>query len=464
MLQPKYFPFITHSLSSIAVACLIASLLIPVSFVSSAEVGFLQDNKQDKTGDKKTDDAKKVDDKKSDQEKGDEKKADTKKQTDKKAATDDKKSGTETTEPSTKKSDHPVDQLMDEWGALRMEMQVARQRYLDSVVKDDIDKAENDYMALYDQAMTHIDKIKSTALERIQKDASDETSIKALAGILINLANQEDQDQACFELAEQMHAVKVETKYFQIARDAKRLSLFNKTIFDEIILRIIEKEDDDLPRVKITTDQGDVVVELFENEAPDTVGNFISLVDSKFFEGSPFHRVLDGFMAQGGGAPKGKDEVDYKIYCECTKADVRNHFTGSISMAHAGRDTGNSEFFLTFKRTHGLDRNHTVFGRVIEGMDVVNKITRTFESVIDPATGQGREIPIQGATATKIEKMEVLRRRQHEYKPNKVGVDRPDNNPKVEPTKSKDDKSKDDKTKDDQSKGGGKASGGEKKK
>jgi len=153
------------------------------------------------------------------------------------------------------------------------------------------------------------------------------------------------------------------------------------------------------------------VVELFENEAPETVGNFISLVSSGFYDGLSFHRVLENFMAQGG-CPKGDGTggPGYNIYCECYESNHRNHFRGTLSMAHAGRDTGGSQFFITFLPTPQLNGRHTAFGRVIEGMDVLSKIQRR-----DP------EKPADAAkTPDKIEKAEVIRKRDHQYLPNKV--------------------------------------------
>jgi len=167
-----------------------------------------------------------------------------------------------------------------------------------------------------------------------------------------------------------------------------------------------------LPRVKMETSKGDVVLELFENEAPNTVANFISLAESGFYDGLAFHRVIPSFMAQGGcpnsregnPAPAGSGGPGYNIKCEAYKPNARRHFAGSISMAHAGRDTGGSQFFITHLPTPHLDREiapqsvHTVFGRVIEGMDVVRAIQK------DDA----------------IKKVTVIRKRNHEYKPETI--------------------------------------------
>ena len=165
-----------------------------------------------------------------------------------------------------------------------------------------------------------------------------------------------------------------------------------------------EARANDLPRVKLETNKGDIVIELFENEAPNTTANFISLVEKKFYDGLSFHRVLPGFMAQGGD-PKGNGSggPGYSIACECYRPDYRKHFRGTLSMAHAGKDTGGSQFFLTFVPTTHLDGKHTAFGRVIEGMDVLAKLQRT-------------EAGSQGET-DHIEKATVLRKRNHPYEP-----------------------------------------------
>lgn len=178
---------------------------------------------------------------------------------------------------------------------------------------------------------------------------------------------------------------------------------------DELAIRAKEAEADDLPRVKLTTSKGVIVVELFENEAPQTVGNFISLVEKKFYDGVVFHRVLPGFMAQGGDPQgTGSGGPGYHIYCECHRDDARHHFRGTLSMAHAGRDTGGSQFFLTFRPTTHLDGRHTAFGRVIEGMDVLAKLQRR-----DPTSPN----PPQ---PDKIVTAEVVRKRDHAYEPTKV--------------------------------------------
>ena len=177
-------------------------------------------------------------------------------------------------------------------------------------------------------------------------------------------------------------------------------------------IRAAEAKADDLPRVLLKTTKGDVEIELFENEAPNSTANFISLVEKGFYNGLGFHRVLDGFMAQGG-CPKGDGAGDpgYSVACECHQPNFRKHFRGSLSMAHAGRDTGGSQFFLTFIPTGFLDGKHTAFGRVVKGIDVVSKIRRR-----NPEDKKATLPP-----PDKILEAKVLRKRPHEYVPKKVG-------------------------------------------
>jgi cyclophilin family peptidyl-prolyl cis-trans isomerase len=198
-------------------------------------------------------------------------------------------------------------------------------------------------------------------------------------------------------------------KHLQDAKAAKRLDAEGQLYLAEAQLRAAEAQADDLPRVKLATSKGDIVVELFENEAPNTVANFISLVEKKFYDGLLFHRVLEGFMAQGGDPQgNGRGGPGYRIDCECVLDNHRRHFPGTLSMAHAGPNTGGSQFFLTFVRTAQLDGKHTAFGRVVEGFDVLAKIQR-FDPDNPPPTGK--------PTLDRIVTATVVRKRDHAYSP-----------------------------------------------
>ena len=127
---------------------------------------------------------------------------------------------------------------------------------------------------------------------------------------------------------------------------------------------------------EIQTAKGTMKVEFFEKDAPDTVKNFTDLAKKGFYDGLAFHRVIPNFVIQGGD-PKGNGTggPGYTIDCELD-GDNQYHDRGVLSMAHAGRNTGGSQFFICHSRdnTAHLDRNHTVFGKVVEGLDVIDKI------------------------------------------------------------------------------------------
>lgn len=122
------------------------------------------------------------------------------------------------------------------------------------------------------------------------------------------------------------------------------------------------------------TEKGIIVIDLFEKEAPGTVANFVNLIKQGFYDGLTFHRVIPGFVAQGG-CPNGNGTggPGYTIPCE-TKGNPHKHLRGSLSMAHRGPNTGGSQFFIVYEPQPHLDGMHTVFGQVSQGMDVVDNI------------------------------------------------------------------------------------------
>lgn len=131
----------------------------------------------------------------------------------------------------------------------------------------------------------------------------------------------------------------------------------------------------------IETSRGTIIAELFDAEVPGTVANFEKLANSEFYDGTRFHRVIPRFMVQGGD-PLSKDPNNprvgtggpgYKIKCE-THLNTHTHVAGTLSMAHAGKDTGGSQFFICHEPQRHLNGVHTVFGQVSDGMEVVNAI------------------------------------------------------------------------------------------
>ncbi|KAB8138381.1 peptidylprolyl isomerase [Gracilibacillus oryzae] len=117
-----------------------------------------------------------------------------------------------------------------------------------------------------------------------------------------------------------------------------------------------------------------ILIEMYEKAAPKTVENFEKLANEGFYDGVIFHRVIPGFVAQGGDPTgTGMGGPGYTIKCE-TEGNPHKHIAGTLSMAHAGKDTGGSQFFIVHEPQPHLDGVHTVFGQVIEGMDTVLRI------------------------------------------------------------------------------------------
>ena len=137
-----------------------------------------------------------------------------------------------------------------------------------------------------------------------------------------------------------------------------------------------ESENQSLPSIKMQTSQGEIHIELFEDEATNTVSNMIELSAQGFYDGLVFHRVINDFMIQGGGPHgKGTGGPGYRFRDEC-HPDRRHDGPGVLSMANAGPNTNGSQFFITHSAQPHLDGKHTVFGRVLEGLDVVNRISQ----------------------------------------------------------------------------------------
>jgi len=175
------------------------------------------------------------------------------------------------------------------------------------------------------------------------------------------------------------------------------------------------KGDAALPRVTLQTDRGEIIVELFEDQAPNTVASFIQTVEEKKYDAVEFHQVEPQFMAQTGNLGAADEDPlndqsfspGFTIPCECYRDGTRMHFQGSLSMAlpENGKDRGSTQFFITHLPTHWLnyedgktENNHTVFGRVVQGMDIV---------------WATREHDV-------IETAKVLRKRPHEYKAERI--------------------------------------------
>ena len=145
-----------------------------------------------------------------------------------------------------------------------------------------------------------------------------------------------------------------------------------------------------MKKATFETPHGTIIAEMYDAEAPDTVANFEKLANEGFYDGTKFHRVIPGFVVQGGdplsktlkaGDPRiGTGGPGYKIKCE-TKGNPRRHELGAMSMAHAGKDTGGSQFFMVLDEanTRHLDGVHTVFAKITDGLDAMKKIKQNDE-------------------------------------------------------------------------------------
>lgn len=192
----------------------------------------------------------------------------------------------------------------------------------------------------------------------------------------------------------------------------------------ERVFRAEDREKDDLPQVRFSTTRGDVLVELFEDQAPNTVANFINLVESGYYDQLPFYQVIDSQIAMvGDAADDGLDASAGRIPDENQRSDARVTFRGSLAMAklpnpqsqqprtipHSAR----SHFFFTLMPFPEANSEYTVFGRVIQGMDAVSALRRVDPSVKDP------ENP--AAPPDRVLSAEVIRKRSHPYEPEFIG-------------------------------------------
>jgi peptidyl-prolyl cis-trans isomerase B (cyclophilin B) len=151
----------------------------------------------------------------------------------------------------------------------------------------------------------------------------------------------------------------------------------------------------------ISTAKGTITAELYDEEVPGTVANFEKLANEGFYDGTRFHRVIPDFMVQAGD-PYSRDANDpragtggpgYRIKCE-TDRNTHKHVAGTLSMAHAGKDTGGSQFFIAHSPQPHLDGKHTVFGQVTSGMDVVD--------TIEASDTDARDKPVEDKTIESI--------------------------------------------------------------
>jgi len=202
----------------------------------------------------------------------------------------------------------------------------------------------------------------------------------------------------------------------ELAITIQNYDLVKATWEREVMLRAEDAAGEPLPRVLMKTTKGNMEIELFENQAPEAVANFIHLIEQGFYDNLTFHRVLEHFMAQGG-CPQGDGQggPGYFIRNEADEPDARHFFRGTLGMAIAQeRNTAGSQFFITFLPTPELNGSYTAFGRVIKGIEVLSNIIRR-----NPDE-EKKDKTAAAVMPDEIISIEVLYKRDHEYTPNKL--------------------------------------------
>ena len=155
----------------------------------------------------------------------------------------------------------------------------------------------------------------------------------------------------------------------------KRIIFISALILILIIAVIFYKMPKENTKILLETNHGDITIELYSKQMPITAGNFEKLVKKGFYNGVIFHRIIPNFMIQGGDPTgTGTGGPGYEIKDEFTYSDLDENNRGTIAMANAGSNTGGSQFFINLVNNNFLDGKHPVFGKVIEGMDVVDEI------------------------------------------------------------------------------------------
>ena len=318
----------------------------------------------------------------------------------------------------TESGQRTLEQCQQAWSELSADFEKVEER-----IAAGEDAARQEFAELASKAKALVKEIESAAKAELEKDRTSSSALRALMGQALQAASK-NEDWKVLQLGDYLIKKGISPKYFEVAAKSESLKIEQKQIFDELLLRQAEALKNDLPRVELKTTKGTLVLELFENEAPGTVGNFVFLVENGYFDDMLFHQVVEGSIAQTGGFKldeegelRGGEGPGYEIKCECYEPDARKHFTGSLSMATKSgrRDSAGSDFFVTLQQNSFINGKHTVFGRVLSGYSSIENLERTHQ-----ADRYGEEIPIEGVLKDKILSAKVLRKRAHKYQPDRV--------------------------------------------
>lgn len=222
------------------------------------------------------------------------------------------------------------------------------------------------------------------------------------AGEIAFMLNDFEQAARYLELAEQNKVLSERCAGFK-----KDLSYYRTSWAKESVFRQQDSEKKDLPRVTLDTTKGKIVLELYEDQTPNTVANFVYLVEKGFYDGMFFEEVIPGVGAFAGRSLENPDGgPGWSIRDEFDATNSRNHYRGTISMMRGEPNSAGSIFFISFSPIKDLDGKYVVFGRVVEGMDVLTKL-----QIMDPAN------PDPMAEPDQIEKASALTKRDHKYRP-----------------------------------------------
>lgn len=209
---------------------------------------------------------------------------------------------------------------------------------------------------------------------------------------------------------------------YEMVRDYMQTEAYEAFWQEELKAREADSAGEPLPRVLLETTKGEIVVELFENNAPNTVANFIELCEKGTYNGLPFHRVLTHFMAQGGDpARDGTGGPGYSIPTELNGQTDRKFFRGTLGMAMSSLpNSGGSQFYICYLPRGNLNGKYVAFGRVVEGMNIVSDFAH-----IDPEAKEEEKQRLTQTWPDEIISTKVLRKRAHEYKVIKLPEPKP---------------------------------------
>lgn len=222
------------------------------------------------------------------------------------------------------------------------------------------------------------------------------------AGEIAFMLNDFEQAARYLELAEQNKVLSERCAGFK-----KDLSYYRTSWAKESVFRQQDSEKKYLPRVTLDTTKGKIVLELYEDQTPNTVANFVYLVEKGFYDGMFFEEVIPGVGAFAGRSLENPDGgPGWTIRDEFDATNSRNHYRGTISMMRGEPNSAGSIFFISFSPIKDLDGKYVVFGRVVEGMDVLTKL-----QIMDPVN------PDPMAEPDQIEKASAVTKRDHKYRP-----------------------------------------------